>query len=231
MSGLFRPAAQESVFTLGDEGIEEIDLGHETASGKGANAPSIMPTADEQKDDASLPVSSTAGATQGPMGGSNSAAISASEGAEELQTKGPGAAGKTEHSAAATSINTSGIGEISNAALPSQPATDQQQHFQDRHGALVAAGEQRAFRPVAKEDAHQNGSAAHTSIPAVDEGRHLNEDEEQKIAEVSNSGHVQPPRHGLLAPSYILDAAHHVPACASPGCCSWIHLRIPPVPP
>lgn len=212
MSGLFRPAAQESVFTLGDEGIEEIDLGHETASGKGANAPSIMPTADEQKRDASLPVSSTAGATQGPMSGSHSAAISASEGAEEVQNKGLGAAGTTEHTAAATGINTSGIGETSNAALPSQSATDQQQHFQDRNGASVAAEEQRAFHPAAKEDAHQNGSAAHTSIPAVDEGRHLNEDEEQKIADVSSSVPVQPPRHGLLALSDIVIVAHHVPA-------------------
>ena len=220
MSGLFRPAAQEFVFTLADEDIEEINLGHERASGKGADAPSIMPTADEQKDDASLPVSSTAGATQGPMSGSNSAAISASEGAEEVQTKGPGAAGKTEHSAAATGINTSGIGDTSSAALPSQPATDQQQHFQDRNGASVAAEEQRAFRPAAKEDAHQNGSAAHTSVPAVDEGRHLNEDEEQKIAEVSSFVPVQAPRHGLLALPDIVIAAHHVPACASPGCCS-----------
>ena len=187
MSGLFRPAAQDSVFTLGDEDIEEIDLGHEGASGKGTNAPSIMLAADEQKDDASLPVSSTAGATQGLKSGSNGAEISASEGAKDVHTKGPGAAEKTEHSAAATGIDTSGNGKTLNAALASQSATSQQQHFQDRNGASVAAEEQRAFHLAAKEDAQQNGSAAHTSIPAVDEGRHLNEDEEQKIAEVSNA--------------------------------------------
>ena len=73
MSGLFK--VQDPVFTLGDEDPEDLDPADFTPVEKGMNkapAATSQSAIDKEQEDASLPVSSAAGATQGSLNGLNS---------------------------------------------------------------------------------------------------------------------------------------------------------------
>ncbi|CAL5219363.1 g1182 [Coccomyxa viridis] len=143
MSGLFKPPAQESVFTLGDEDIADTDVVNLTSYNK-ALPKAVVPQPAPHKDveGAALPVSSVAGATQGPLNGS------------------------------------SAMPPVDEVTLSSQKGANvpQQAHQSDPASGDVGSEAQKGSeQPV-------NGTLT-TQAVASDAGRHLDEDEEQRIAE------------------------------------------------
>ena len=190
MSGLFKPTAQDTVFTLGDEDLEEENQSFAAVTEKGNSRPSVGGA----KDIASLPVSSAAGAKQGAL----------TDGSEPAHTslQSAKASSAEEHAAANVAGQNSLLpGTASDsqagAALPDTSVSSHQQKYQNSAAALKSRKERTpapASQPAAAQhlsSTAQNGSAQpaqeakHADSATEEEGgRHLEEDEEQKFAEV-----------------------------------------------
>jgi len=203
MSGLFK--AQDSVFTLGDEEIEDLDPADFTLVEKGRNkapAATSHSAIDKGQEDISQPVSSAAGATQGPLNGIKTTlqVLSDATGHNAIKEAEPG----EDTMEPSTTINS---------------ATDQQKQIEARHpdsATAEEAGPVPAPQSAATEDTgskSQNGSAqiAQGTVSeehaSEDEGQHLDEDEEQRIAEVR-------PQSPALSLHYIV--LHRHDSCTGP---------------
>ena len=190
MSGLFKPPAQESVFTLGDEDIADTDPVDITSYNKPLPKAAVPQPATHK--DAALPVSSVAGATQGPLNGS-----SVMPPVDEIDLnsgKGADAPHQTHQSDPASGTSSYGQDVMSNAAL--QSASDHTKRSEHQlftsvtnhkggpshtpqiyeAGGLGSRAQKGSEQPV-------NGTLTNEAA-GRDEGRHLDEDEEQRIAEV-----------------------------------------------
>ncbi len=194
MSGLFKPPAQESVFTLGDEDIvdtDPVDIG----SYKKAPPKAAVPQPATHKD-AALPLSSVAGATQGPLNGSS--AIPPVDEINLSKEKGADAPQQTHQSNPASGTSSNGQDVMSSAAV--QSTSDHKKQSEDQVPASVMDPKLASLHTPQTYEAGDVGSKAHkgseqpvngtltNQAAATDGSRHLDEDEEQRVAEVSSHG-------------------------------------------
>ena len=195
MSGLFKPPAQDPVFTLGDEDIGDLDpvviLPHNTGSIKAA---ALQSASQRSSQSAALPVSSAAGATQGPLNGSSLAAPIVRQ--DVSTAKGVDATSQAHQIESVPATSSPGPTIMSNAAT--QIAQDHRTYSEDDLSTPASIHVTEPLRlPQSSEYKHvgskvHNGSAqpVQGTLPnedvATDDVRHLNEDEEQRLAKVGN---------------------------------------------
>ena len=215
MSGLFKPPAQESVFTLGDEDIEYVDPDNDSSSVRGVNEAATAQSSSQRKSQATpLPVSSVAEATQVPLKGSNGTAPAVRH--DTSSAKGVDTRWRAQDSEIHSDISSSGPDVIFSAV--NQSAHGQKKQSEHLYPtSATAEGAALRHAPQTSEKGHpvssvQNGSArpVEGAIPdqsvAAAEIRHLDEDEEQRIAEVrqwrcASTGQALMPSH-LLCPGW-----------------------------
>ena len=197
MSGLFKPPAQESVFTLGDEDIADTDVVNLTSYNK-ALPKAVVPQPAPHKDveGAALPVSSVAGATQGPLNGSS--AMPPVDEVTLSSQKGANVPQQAHQSDPASGTSSQGQDVMSNAAV--QSTSDQKKQSDHQLPTSGTGYKGSSLHTPQTSEAGDVGSEAQkgseqpvngtltTQAVASDAGRHLDEDEEQRIAEVSSHG-------------------------------------------
>ena len=196
MSGLFKSPAQDPVFTLGDEDIGDLDpvvIFPNSNTAMKAAMPQSAPQRSSQG--AALPVSSAAGAAQGPLNGSSGTAPVLRQNIDNA--KGDGPMSHVHQSEAPSATSSSGPDVMSDAAI--QSAKDPEKHG-EHHLSSPAASHKteplhlpQSLEPMEIRSKDQSGSAppVEGTLPdqdvANDETRHLDEDEEQRLAEVRNA--------------------------------------------
>ena len=192
MSGPLRPPAQESVFTLSDEYTENISQADAVPVERGLNEPdaeAISAPVAGRKDDASPSSAMTAKSATSRVANGTSRTQKADDTVYECY-----AVDEAENRHSASVNNSTGQHD---AALHAPISADKQdepgsnaQPLSNRHTAEPANDEQPADFGQLSNSSTQNGIAqaqmyAVTDIPGG--GRHLDEDEEQRVVDVITS--------------------------------------------
>ena len=198
MAGLFKPPAQESAFTLGDEDIADVTPVEVISYGNSAASVASPQSAPQKRiQDAALPVSSAAGATRGPLNGSTGTAPVVRHGVSNV--KGADAMRQAHLSEPASGASSSGPDIMSKAAI--QSAEDHKKQSEEQHPPSHRGHETGTLSPSHTFDTKEetdsnaqqgsaqpvNGTLSNQAV-ATEEGQHLDEGEEQRLAQVGYIG-------------------------------------------